>query len=718
MRRKTFAALLVLTAALWAAPAARARQGQAAAAPTDAEVEQARSNIALLEKTAPPPGHEADHRKDIATLRLALRDKLQAQRGALAAYLDTVRAALPPERVRRYEEMIRAKEREIREAAEALTDAAASAPAARPRAPAAPPPGVAPAGPPTGGVASGQAGKTPGASPDGKLLPALNGSAAGSLVESISPRKILSLVSTADAAGAVASGAEAAQDASGLSPCNAINASNAGQFSEYEVAVCDLVANIRNRKTGATAVTGVPLIPDEPDEADLVTPGAKQGAAIALGQNALELQKIIAAKLIGREERGKFLVEAEERRTDKQVEGGPENAGSTSLVVKGGAPTVFGFAVSNGALAQSQSGTTLTFRGNPVGIVKLLQNKTFDESYLEDENDALTRFVKKTSFSVSFDTDRGDEPGVFTGDAQQLSAWSVRHEFVNERDPRHRKHQDALRRFLEQEGDNLTHAVYDTYMSLIVDVGGADGAPLKGNRFKDPALQTWLEETNALVTSAAPGDVEAVVKRQLDKFPAPDELSSEARDAVGRFALNYSGYVRARNRLFDEIAKGKVITFEYTNNREVNAPDTSNLRFIAETGVFAGKADLTANASFTFFNTRPAAGSGRVRDFQFAGQLDIPFKVTGVGNFVFSFAGKYERVLENATALDGTVLPDTKGDIAVGQLKLEVPFVAGLRLPLSLTFANRTELVREREVRGNFGFTFDMDKILARFKPF
>jgi hypothetical protein len=720
--------LAALLLVLVMAAAAHGRQG---GVPTDADVEQARQNIALLERTAPPPGHEADHRKDIAALRLALRDKLQAQRNAIAAYLDTVRAALPPERVAQYEAKILDKERQIREAADALVASVASPPVpttdatpagggdavtADPATTAAVTAGAVGNGGVVGAGGAGGAGRARAATPRAGKLQVLGG-VPGLLAEALSPAALQPL-DAAGGSGAVASGAEAAGGAKELSPCAAINVSNAKQFSEYELAICDLVSNVRDRKTGGTAVTGVPLIPTDPDEAGLVTQGANPRAGISLNNNPLELQKIIAAKLIGREERGRFLVEAEEARTDKQVEGGPENSGSTSLVVKGGAPSVFGFAVSNGALTRTQSGTTFTFRGNPVGLLKLLQNKTFDESYLEDRRDPFTRFVKKTSFSVSFDTDRGDEPGVFAGDPQQISAWSVRHEFVNERDPRHRKHQEALRQFLAREGDNLTRAIFDTYASLIVDVGGAGGRPLKGNRFKDPVLQAWLEETNALVSAAPPGDVEAVVKTQLDKFPAPADLSSESRDAVDRFARNFSGYVRARRSLLDEIAKGKVVTFEYTNNREVNAPDLSNFRLIAETGVFGGKADLTGNASFTVYNARPAGGAGRVRDFQFAGQFDVPFRVTGVGSFVFSFAGKYERLMGDATALDGTVLPGTRGDIAVGQLKLEVPFLAGMRLPLSLTFANRTELVRETEVRGNFGFTFDMDKILARFKPF
>ena len=70
-------------------------------------------------------------------------------------------------------------------------------------------------------------------------------------------------------------------------------------------------------------------------------------------------------------------------------------------------------------------------------------------------------------------------------------------------------------------------------------------------------------------------------------------------------------------------------------------------------------------------------------------------------------------------AFDGTVLPLTKGDIAAGQIKLIIPLKdTGIKIPFSITFANRTELIREKEVRGNFGFTFDLDTLFAKFKSF
>jgi hypothetical protein len=42
---------------------------------------------------------------------------------------------------------------------------------------------------------------------------------------------------------------------------------------------------------------------------------------------------------------------------------------------------------------------------------------------------------------------------------------------------------------------------------------------------------------------------------------------------------------------------------------------------------------------------------------------------------------------------------------------LEIPVAAGVSLPISITYSNATELIKEKDVRGNFGITFDLDKL-------
>jgi hypothetical protein len=176
-----------------------------------------------------------------------------------------------------------------------------------------------------------------------------------------------------------------------------------------------------------------------------------------------------------------------------------------------------------------------------------------------------------------------------------------------------------------------------------------------------------------------------------------------------------------RERILDKVAKAPIVTFEYLYDRPLNAGSFSRFNFIAEGG-FGPQLDLTFNGTFTIFNKKPiVADQSRVRDFQFATQLDVPFGEMGMGlgKPILSFAGRYERLMSDATDSLGAVAPNTKGDIGVGQIKFTIPIKnSGIRVPLSFSFANRTELIKEKETRGNFGFSFDPDVLFALFNPF
>ena len=458
-------------------------------------------------------------------------------------------------------------------------------------------------------------------------------------------------------------------------------------FSLYEQYVCDLIERAAARKdAGKTPIE-------------------------LTGPQFFNLSVILVAQKL----RSTFLVDAEEARVDKQVGSSSSNSGSTSLVTKGGAPAVLGFAVENGALERDISGSTITFRGNPVGLVDMLRGLAFMTA-LEGDSPA-TRILRKTSFAFSFDTDRGSQPGVFTATKQQLSAFSGRFEFINKRDPRLREYKNDWENFLSVNAQPFLDTLVDSKDVLIERVASGPGLPIV-EQWRDKALEAWYEETQAEITKAAPGNVETVMKAQLAKLPI-GELSAETVTALTNFARRFGVYLEGRKRILDRVAKGTVATFEFTNKRNVNEPDTLNFKGIYETA-FGGKADFTFNGSLTLLSKRPTINVGRVRDFQFAGQLDLPLgDVTKGGPFVLSASAKYQRLLENASDLAGTVVPKTKGDIAIGQLKLTIPIKGlGIKFPISVTFANRTELIKEKTIRGNFGVTFDLDSILAKFNPF
>ena len=125
------------------------------------------------------------------------------------------------------------------------------------------------------------------------------------------------------------------------------------------------------------------------------------------------------------------------------------------------------------------------------------------------------------------------------------------------------------------------------------------------------------------------------------------------------------------------------------------------------------------------FNSKPqGVVSNLLRDLQVSALLDVPVNtsVTKIGNVVLSFSGKYERIPKNAIPLStGSASTTTdaalKGDLLIGQAKLTFPVKgSGVKIPLSFSVANRTELIKERDVRGNIGITFDLDTIVSKLK--
>lgn len=496
-----------------------------------------------------------------------------------------------------------------------------------------------------------------------------------------------------------------------LTACQVVlSSSTPGAFSRYEEALCGLARDIDRRKNGSVINTTPPrTVPGIPN------------AGISLSEDKGLLLPIMLGKLAkaeGKNSFTSFIMEADEARTDKQVGGSPATAGSTSLTTKGGVPSIFGWAVENGAATSSLDGTSLTFRFNPVGTVQALSGIGFLTGFRRAQNDSFLNFFRKTSVGLSFDTSRGDLPGTFTGRKQQLSAVSFRYEFVNDREPRLPKYQRQWEEFVATKGVAFAQVVYESTLA-IQELTGTPGR--RAFKFKDIALQSWLEQTNDLL--ATPGlrseEIKQILIEQLDLLPIKN-LSEETSNALTDFGTALVEYADAKNELLDRIAKGRVITFEYTNHRGVNAPDTSNFTFIAEQGT-EGRLDFTFNGALTMFNRKPTGlNVKRIRDFQFSGQMDVPLgDPLGLGPTFLSVSGRYERLLQDATTPAGIVIPNTKGDLGFGQAKLTIPIKGtGVKIPFSFTFSNRTELITEREVRGNFGLTLDLDTLMAKFKPF
>lgn len=398
----------------------------------------------------------------------------------------------------------------------------------------------------------------------------------------------------------------------------------------------------------------------------------------------------------------RLLQEYEANRIDEQVGATAGASGTTTLVSKGSVPEILAFAVENGAITRSQSGTTLTFRGNTNGIITALAGRGFIEMF-NPASDPSGKILDRISFSVSFDASRGAvTTPTFTGDQQQLSQWTLRAQIINERDPLDPAYTSRWDVIAAGALTTLTRASGDLYTALEAD----------------PAFSEWLKGAQAAIAKL-PADAAAIEKElrmQMDAFPGA-RLSPSTTRVLADYDRAATTLVRQRKEVLDDIASGVQVALEYTNDRPVTLPKTSNIRLV---GAVGGMVDLTGNASVTLFDTIPTGLSRRVRDYQLSAELSVRLGAPDTtGPFVLAFSGKFFHQFEDSIDENGLILPDTNGTTAIAQAKLIVPISkgTGMRMPLSITWSNRTELIKEKEVRANVGVTYDLDALFARFKP-
>jgi predicted thioesterase len=440
-------------------------------------------------------------------------------------------------------------------------------------------------------------------------------------------------------------------------------------------------------------------------------------------------QRIAAYFMAAHAERAAYaalLKALEAARVDKQVGSPPNASGGTSLAMKGLAPRIFGLAVERGALTREVAGTTLTFRANPVGLVKALQGSGLVELNDDYARDALQRFSGRFSLAATFDVSRGTEPGVFTGNDQQLASWAARYTFINRRDP-------ASPDYAAQWGALLsdTTAPYRSSVGTLNDVLGRWGAYLE-----------WEKELTAAVTNnvekplATNGDVDAAAKtyttlltERLKKLEAL-ALPAEVTTALDAYAAELKKVQSSIDQIYAFAGKGPLLTFDWTTTRDEGLPDLFTWTGVFEAGLGQSrKTDFTFNGSVSSYRSTPTAAEHALKSVNLTAQLEHPLG-RSLPAPTLTFAASYSYLPHDSVSSTGADAPaapappaDTasvgmapKGHVGLFQAKLTIPIKdSGVKVPLSITASNRTELIKEKDVRGSIGITFDLDVFMSAF---
>ena len=208
---------------------------------------------------------------------------------------------------------------------------------------------------------------------------------------------------------------------------------------------------------------------------------------------------------------------------------------------------------------------------------------------------------------------------------------------------------------------------------------------------------------------------------RLEKLP---NLSVQALTAMDGYVAQLTTLQAAIDDVHAFAGKGSLLTFDWSTARDATLPDLYTGTVVWEHAFGAArKTDLTVNAGFNFYHRQPDGGVNRFKSFDIAMALDHP-----IGNLpllpkvTVALAARYSHLPDDTVAAApsdegaaaGAVGTALKGDIYVVQLKLTVPVKeSGIKVPLSITASNRSELIKEKDVRASFGVTFDLDALVG-----
>jgi hypothetical protein len=416
--------------------------------------------------------------------------------------------------------------------------------------------------------------------------------------------------------------------------------------------------------------------------------------------------------------------DAETSRIDKQTEASSGSGLSTSAVTKGAVPWLFAFAVEHGALTQSVDGNVITFKGNVANAIKAINAKDYVKSFKLGESNLFVRNVSRATFGVSFNSSSGNASPTFN--TNTFASANAHIDLYNHRDPRDSKWTSGWLGLSSSALLAVANAAGD--FSNLVQNGHAT------------EFGAWQTRAQGILAALPAGSTDDQIKKAIEQigddfattFGGFAEIKQKAQATVDALA----NYRTQKKAVIEQINKSPVFSLEYTFTNQASTslptsstqnvtvstkpPNLSNINLIF-TGYLGGNTQATLNASTTLFSSIPSGSKiGTVRDYRIAGQVDVPIDIHSLGTTDLSLSALFLSLLEEPLGqqvLVNTVPVSTRGNINLLQAKWSIPMGdGGFKIPISITRSNRTELIKENDIRGTIGISYDFDALFSKLK--
>lgn len=416
---------------------------------------------------------------------------------------------------------------------------------------------------------------------------------------------------------------------------------------------------------------------------------------------------------------------SETARTDKQLGGSANSDGAVSAIEKPSFARLLGFAIEHGAINKRNDGTNLTLS---TSLYSLYAINGGDTAATYERAGFLSRIGVAATFAVDNQTNE-----LANARRNNLSQWSVKARLFGDRSTRapgfRRFWNEKVRPLISERLQSLGSAVeslsqrLDSYDAIerasrrcLPDIVKARMAESDFTSANEEAKKTMVAAT---ILSHLRANVYDRIKSGTLKLESTDIANIES-DFLPRLksALDNLVLVDAEvKKQINNLQKGPLATFAYTNYRNPNGSDYSETKFLFEQDQTVFRPlKLNGNFGLTFYNKPdPTLNQKKLRDISaalsFEGTSRSPFtEAENQSKITYSFVGRYQRLFENRRSAT------RKPDIGTFQFVMEIPFFKGLSLPLSATYANGTEQEKKNHFRFNFGMRLDTDKLFDLLK--
>ena len=429
-----------------------------------------------------------------------------------------------------------------------------------------------------------------------------------------------------------------------------------------------------------------------------------------------------------------------------QTTGAASTSASTDLAAKPTTTDFLSVAEATGGFTQTQDGSAVTLQANALGMSKYLRNQPM----FVRVNQRAADWLQPLTVSVTVNLAQSGVTAVPASTSASSSIASVllpatnttlnsvgaNYALYRRYSPQDKRFAAAWKAALLANQTALAKAGSAVARAASAMVSRVASGP--GLAAMQAAAEQWSRDGSAAEHSGDFAAFAAAYERYRDAVEdlllgsqaagsgtdaGPQADTQTGAEAVSQLNLALEAEQEATYVVLNQ-ARGKPLaTVSYLYTTPASAPATHSAT-LTLAQVFQKGAQLTGDFTAEIYANPPrVVGSGRLRDVQLAAELDDPIggtaanpratvSVAGYGQYQYSPSVldlNASNVAPGTTIpVSGQVLAGAAGWLGVAQGKLTLHLRQGLDIPLAVKWSNRTELLNQSDVRGQFGLSFDL----------